>query len=74
MPFAGHPTIGVAIYLLRYAEEWAEGMEALLVRTGRIPVEVAMVPGRDGEEGGVQGVRLEVAHDVHVHDAPFRER
>lgn len=66
VPFAGHPTIGTANYLLRYLAQnpdWKH-VKALQAKAGRMPIElVASLPGT----GGVEGVRLAVAHNVHRH-------
>ncbi|PQE26519.1 Phenazine biosynthesis protein [Rutstroemia sp. NJR-2017a BBW] len=54
IPFAGHPTIGSAFFVLNYLN--LNSVTALITKAGRIPI------SRVGER-----VRAEVPFDVHVH-------
>ncbi|PQE07916.1 hypothetical protein CJF32_00003048 [Rutstroemia sp. NJR-2017a WRK4] len=54
IPFAGHPTIGSAFFVLNYLN--LNSVTALITKAGRIPI--SRVGGR---------VRAEVPFDVHVH-------
>ncbi|KIW33247.1 uncharacterized protein PV07_00113 [Cladophialophora immunda] len=64
VPFAGHPTVGTANYLLRLLGDDAAGknVKALRAKAGRIPI--TLDPAADG-------VQISVAHNVHVHNAPY---
>ncbi|KIW64698.1 hypothetical protein PV04_09615 [Phialophora macrospora] len=64
LPFAGHPTVGTANYLLRLRQHDTslDGVQALQAKGGRF--EVALQP--DGS-----GVQVSVAHDVHLHGPVF---
>ncbi|KAF2190168.1 Diaminopimelate epimerase-like protein [Zopfia rhizophila CBS 207.26] len=59
VPFAGHPTVGTSYYLLVILKE--QNARALVPKAGRMPIRL-----------GERGVELEVAHNVHVHDHPFK--
>jgi PhzF family phenazine biosynthesis protein len=61
LPFAGHPTIGAAAYVLSLSgeQQWKHG--TLVTRAG--PIKIALHP--DGAEGGV--VTAEIPHNVHIH-------
>ena len=61
VPFAGHPTVGTANYLLRYLKN--DAAKALVTKAGRIPISLAA--------GGDPGIELAVAHNVHIHNQPF---
>jgi PhzF family phenazine biosynthesis protein len=67
IPFAGHPTVGTANYLLRLRQDDASlnGVQALQAKAGRF--EIALEP--DGS-----GVQISVAHDVHLHGPVFAPR
>lgn len=67
IPFAGHPTIGTANHILRHLHQDPRysGIRALQIKAGRTPIQLS-----SDSSGGAQ---LKVAHDVHVHDSPFRE-
>lgn len=68
VPFAGHPTIGTAYYLLSSSISslgWKEkgkrqSPEALLTKSGRIPIEKMV-----GKVGAF------IPHNVHIHSATF---
>lgn len=70
LPFAGHPTVGTANYLLRRLQDDGHSgrnsnkVKALQAKAGRfgITLNPAVVGG---------GVQIAVAHDVHIHSAPF---
>lgn len=66
--FAGHPTVGTANYLLRLLKNDAlNQVQALQLKAGRFGVKhVSSVGGGSGE-----GAEISVAHNVHLHDAPF---
>jgi PhzF family phenazine biosynthesis protein len=61
IPFAGHPTVGTSNYLLRDLN--ARNFKTLVMKAGKIPVRLS----DDGK-----AIQLEVVHNVHVHDQPFR--
>lgn len=67
VPFAGHPTVGVSNYLLRYNQGSSsfKNVVALQAKAGRIPIELS-------EDG--KGISLKVAHNVRIHDNPFQDR
>lgn len=54
IPFAGHPTIGTAVWLLN---DPSKSRKALKTKAGSIPISLV--------EGGI--VTAEIPHDVHVH-------
>ncbi|KAJ9651678.1 hypothetical protein H2198_009060 [Neophaeococcomyces mojaviensis] len=78
VPFAGHPTIGTSNYILRYlalsadpavAARWRD-VNTLLTRAGPLPISLAKAPGaQESLQHGsnVEGVQLNVAHNVHIH-------
>jgi PhzF family phenazine biosynthesis protein len=63
LPFAGHPTIGAATYVLSLSGErqWRNG--TLVTRAGPIPVSLAH--HENGRENG--DVQAEIPHNVHIH-------
>jgi predicted PhzF superfamily epimerase YddE/YHI9 len=67
IPFAGHPTVGTANYLLRILQNSPlNKVKALQAKAGRFGIVLnPAVPG-----GGVQ---ISVAHNVHLHDNPFAD-
>jgi PhzF family phenazine biosynthesis protein len=58
LPFAGHPTIGAANYVLGLSGEkrWERGV--LVTKAGRIRISL-------NEDG--RGVKAEIPHNVHIH-------
>ncbi|QSZ33428.1 hypothetical protein DSL72_004996 [Monilinia vaccinii-corymbosi] len=64
VPFAGHPTIGTAFFVINHLG--LKSVQALITKAGRIPIEIS---------GGGKGVSAEIPHDVHVHAKtfPFRD-
>ncbi|KAI1404429.1 hypothetical protein F4819DRAFT_483602 [Hypoxylon fuscum] len=62
VPFAGHPAVGAAIYLLHHRR--AAAAHTLRTKAGPVPFRAHAL-------GGAPAAQLAVAHDVHVHDAPF---
>ncbi|KAI0018270.1 phenazine biosynthesis protein-like protein phzf family [Xylariomycetidae sp. FL0641] len=70
VPFAGHPTVGTAVYLSRLRSPPSPPpapppVDTLITKAGPLP----FAPHDDGGDG--DGVRVAVAHDVHAHAAPF---
>ncbi|KIW87905.1 uncharacterized protein Z519_11489 [Cladophialophora bantiana CBS 173.52] len=68
LPFAGHPTVGTANYLLRLLgneSASSSNVKALQAKAGRIGI--ALNPA-------VDGVQISVAHNLHVHAAPYADR
>ncbi|KAI0130740.1 Diaminopimelate epimerase-like protein [Daldinia grandis] len=62
IPFAGHPTIGTANYLLHHL---SLGSAAILgTRAGPVPFAAAAAPDGSSSSSGVQ---VAVAHDFHIH-------
>ncbi|KAI0385497.1 Diaminopimelate epimerase-like protein [Hypomontagnella monticulosa] len=59
--FAGHPTVGTANFLLHHLR--LDSARVLATRAGLVPF----------TEGAAKGAQIAVAHNVHVHDAPFAE-
>ncbi|KIW21435.1 hypothetical protein PV08_02015 [Exophiala spinifera] len=62
VPFAGHPTVGTANYLLRILPKDGplRGIEALQAKAGRFGITL---------DDSVAGARISVAHNVHVHSS-----
>ena len=68
IPFAGHPTVGTANYLLRLLqshEPLNNSVKALQAKAGRFGITL---------NPAVDGVQIVVAHNVHVHASPFADR
>jgi PhzF family phenazine biosynthesis protein len=66
VPFAGHPTVGTANYLLRLLQDDPlNGVEALQAKAGRFGITV---------DPAIPGTRIAVAHDVHIHASPFADQ
>ncbi|EXJ84227.1 hypothetical protein A1O3_04894 [Capronia epimyces CBS 606.96] len=65
VPFAGHPTVGTANYLLRLLQDdGLNGVKALQVKAGRFGISL---------NPAVSGVQISVAHDLHIHASPFAD-
>ncbi|KIY04222.1 uncharacterized protein Z520_00916 [Fonsecaea multimorphosa CBS 102226] len=67
LPFAGHPTVGAANYLLRLLGgddnlAASKRVTALQTKAGRIPI--SLNPAGDG-------CQISVAHNLHVHASPY---
>lgn len=62
LPFAGHPTIGAASWILSLAPE-RSAVDTIVTKAGPIPI--ALKPAADG----VVGARL--AHNVRIHQTRF---
>lgn len=62
LPFAGHPTIGAACYVLGNSREGEEAIRdgVFITRAGRVPI------SRVEDRSGLR-VQIEVPHHVHVH-------
>lgn len=66
VPFAGHPTVGTANYLLRILQnDPLNQVKALEAKAGRFGITL---------DQAVDGTRISVAHDVHIHADPFADR
>ncbi|KAI0397780.1 Diaminopimelate epimerase-like protein [Xylariaceae sp. FL0594] len=73
IPFAGHPTIGTAVYSRHYLPGGTAGsgsgdvdaeVKELVTKAGRIELEpLSSLPG---------GIQARIPHDVHLHAATFR--
>ncbi|KAF2667583.1 phenazine biosynthesis protein-like protein phzf family [Microthyrium microscopicum] len=64
IPFAGHPTIGTANYLAHDLKN--NGANTLITKAGPIPITALADPTGDSK-----GVAINLAHDVHIHAAPY---
>ncbi|KAK6384391.1 uncharacterized protein PV06_10964 [Exophiala oligosperma] len=65
VPFAGHPTVGTANYVLRILRDddpLKGNVKALQAKAGRFGITL---------DESVSGTRIAVAHNVHVHSSPF---
>ncbi|KIX08517.1 uncharacterized protein Z518_03173 [Rhinocladiella mackenziei CBS 650.93] len=66
IPFAGHPTVGTANYLLQFPNHSSSRhVKALQAKAGRIGVIL---------NSAIDGVQISVAHHVHVHNSPFADK
>lgn len=64
VPFAGHPTIGTASWLLCHSADAEDrGVDTLSMKAGDVPISL--------EKSTDAGVTAEIAHDVRVHAARF---
>jgi PhzF family phenazine biosynthesis protein len=59
IPFAGHPTIGTAFYLLRIL---GEKVDTIITKAGPIPIST---------DPKTQNVKAEIPQDFHVHKATY---
>ncbi len=67
IPFAGHPTVGTANYLLRLLKDDSlNHVKSLQLKAGRFAIS-----HNPAVAGG--GVQIAVAHNVHLHDSPFAD-
>jgi PhzF family phenazine biosynthesis protein len=67
LPFAGHPTIGAACYVLNgFAPDAGVKQGTFVTRAGRIPIAISGGFGKEmmGTWGSVQA---DIPHDVHIH-------
>lgn len=60
VPFAGHPTIGTAHYLLKSTKQ---DVKTIVTKAGRIPISV------DEKSGNV---KAEIPHDFHRHTVTWK--
>ncbi|ESZ97858.1 hypothetical protein SBOR_1734 [Sclerotinia borealis F-4128] len=60
IPFAGHPTIGTAFFVLNYLG--LKSVDTLITKAGRIPISLSS----DGKIACAQ-----IPHNVHVHDKTY---
>ncbi len=70
VPFAGHPTVGTANYLLRLLarDDPLNRVQALQAKAGRFGITTVEGPTSSG-------TRIAVAHDVHTHTSkPFADQ
>ncbi|KAI1481390.1 Diaminopimelate epimerase-like protein [Daldinia eschscholtzii] len=71
IPFAGHPTVGTANYLLH--ELRLGSAKVLSTRAGLVPFkEEKEGDDEEGKGKGAKGAQVQVAHDFHIHDKPFK--
>ncbi|KAI1337705.1 Diaminopimelate epimerase-like protein [Xylariaceae sp. FL0016] len=61
VPFAGHPTVGTAVWLTHHLKQ--DSARALHTKAGPLPFAAL------GD-----GVQVSVAHDVRIHDRPFADQ
>ncbi|KAK7737508.1 hypothetical protein SLS53_006581 [Cytospora paraplurivora] len=66
LPFAGHPTIGTAYFLLRHLG-W-DFVDTIVPRAG--PIRITKTTTDGGSGGG--GVLASIPHDVHLHSRTLR--
>jgi PhzF family phenazine biosynthesis protein len=59
VPFAGHPTVGTAHFLL---QTLSQPTTAIITKAGRIPISV---------DPDTKFVRVEVPHDFHIHGVTY---
>ncbi|KAI9718877.1 MAG: hypothetical protein M1812_003761 [Candelaria pacifica] len=59
LPFAGHPTIGTAYYVLRQNARADGDIQSLITKAGRIPI--------SKESGSGTIVSASIPHNVHIH-------
>lgn len=57
LPFAGHPTIGAAFYVLGLNGKGRSGKGIFITKAGKIPIAMT----------GAGSVQADIPHDVHVH-------
>jgi PhzF family phenazine biosynthesis protein len=65
IPFAGHPTVGTSNYLLHMLK--LTTAKTLVTMAGRIPIQTASIEGSPG-------VAIDVSHDFHIHNSPFKDQ
>ncbi|KIW36096.1 uncharacterized protein PV06_11609 [Exophiala oligosperma] len=66
VPFAGHPTVGTANYILRQLKnDSLDDIQALQTKAGRLPWTI---------NPSVGGVQISVAHNLHIHGSPFADQ
>jgi PhzF family phenazine biosynthesis protein len=64
LPFAGHPTIGAAAYVLCLSAKGGRRSGRFITKAGPVPI---FLKG-DGSEGGVLPVvSVDIPHNVHIH-------
>jgi len=64
VPFAGHPTVGTAKYLLRLLkDDPLNNVSALQAKAGRFPISLVS-----------SGAQISLAHNVHIHNSPFADQ
>ncbi|KAI0200019.1 hypothetical protein F4808DRAFT_174695 [Astrocystis sublimbata] len=63
LPFAGHPTIGTAVFVRSHLEG-GEGVHTLASKAGPIGIEASSVP---------QGIRAQIPHSTHLHAKTLRD-
>ncbi|KAI1610997.1 phenazine biosynthesis protein-like protein phzf family [Exophiala viscosa] len=66
VPFAGHPTVGTANYLLRLLQnDPLNNVPALQAKAGRFPISLVSAGS---------ATQIGLAHDVHIHNSPFADQ
>ncbi|KAI1388610.1 Diaminopimelate epimerase-like protein [Hypoxylon trugodes] len=64
VPFAGHPTVGTANYLLHHLH--LDSAHVLSTKAGPLPFkEITFPPNSEA------GAQISVAHNMHIHSTPF---
>lgn len=70
VPFAGHPTVGTANYLLRLGDSSVsshaslKSVKTLQTKAGPVPIVLSPNPA-------IPGVQISVAHNIWIHASPF---
>ncbi|KAI8632484.1 hypothetical protein F5Y19DRAFT_365676 [Xylariaceae sp. FL1651] len=75
IPFAGHPTIGTAVFV-RYHLEGAEAVRSLVTKAGPIGIESSSSSSSSSSVPSgaqTQGIRAKIPHNVHLHSQTLRD-
>ncbi|KAI1131349.1 hypothetical protein F5Y10DRAFT_233913 [Nemania abortiva] len=65
LPFAGHPTIGTAVFVRHHLGSGGEGVRTLVTKAGPIGIEpFSSLP---------RGIRADIPHNVHLHAKTLRD-
>jgi predicted PhzF superfamily epimerase YddE/YHI9 len=76
LPFAGHPTIGSAAWVLYLSDlekegnGKGEGKGVLITKAGRMPISLSL-PSSSSTNGGEFRVYAEIPHNTHLHSIPL---
>ncbi|GAP92332.1 putative phenazine biosynthesis protein [Rosellinia necatrix] len=81
LPFAGHPTIGTAVFVRHHLGGAGKEVRTLITKAG--PIGIEEVPASSGSSSGssptaagaaaAAGVRAEIPHNVHLHAKTLRD-
>ncbi|KAI0103646.1 hypothetical protein GGR51DRAFT_523925 [Nemania sp. FL0031] len=65
LPFAGHPTIGTAVFVRHHLGDGGAGVQTLVTKAGPIGIaSLASLP---------RGIRADIPHNVHLHARTLRD-